>query len=69
MKPSARLKLATVVFTIFWIAAMLWWSGSLERANIIVTTICGAVAGYGWYRFMRWQLSRSQLPARSGQGI
>ena len=55
MKPSARLKLATVFFIVFWTAAMLWWSGSLEWANIITTAIGGAVAGYSWYRFMRWQ--------------
>jgi hypothetical protein len=65
MKPSVRLKLGTVFFTVFWIAAMLWWSGSFERASIIITAICGAIVGYGWYRFMRWQLRRSQVPQRS----
>ena len=44
---------------------MLWWSGSFERANIVATAICGAALGYGWYRFMRWQLSRSLVPERS----
>jgi hypothetical protein len=66
MKPSARLKLGSVFFAVLWILAMLWWSGSFERANIIATAICGAAVGYGWYRFMRWQLSRSLVPERSG---
>ncbi len=66
LKPSTQLKLGSVFFTVFWIVAMLRWSGSLEPANIIITTICGAAAGYGWYRVMRWQLSRSFVPERSG---
>ncbi len=65
MKPSAHLKLGSVFFAAFWIVAMLRWSGSLEPANVIITTICGAAAGYGWYRLMRWQLSRSFVPERS----
>ena len=40
---------------------MLWWSGSLERANVIILTICGAAAGYAWYRAMRWQFRRMRL--------
>jgi hypothetical protein len=66
MNPSTRLKLGSVVFAVFWIAAMLWWDGSFERANVITTTIFGAVLGYGWYRFMRWRLSHGQAPSRSG---
>jgi hypothetical protein len=45
---------------------MLWWSGSFERVNIIMLTICGAVAGYAWYRAMRWQLPRGRVPSRHG---
>jgi hypothetical protein len=67
MKPSARLKLGSVFFAVFWILAMLWWSGSFQRANIIATTICGGAVGYGWYRFMRWQVSRSSVLPRCGQ--
>jgi hypothetical protein len=27
----------------------------LEPANIIILSVCGALAGYFWYRAMRWQ--------------
>jgi asparagine N-glycosylation enzyme membrane subunit Stt3 len=68
LKPSTSLKLGSVFFTIFWIVAMLRWSGSMERANIVMTMICGVAAGYGWYRCMRWQVLRSSVLQRSGQG-
>jgi hypothetical protein len=67
LKPSIQLKLGSVFFAVFWIVAMLRWSGSIEGANIVMTTICGAAAGYGWYRCMRWQVSRSSVLQRSGQ--
>ncbi|MGB8605997.1 hypothetical protein [Bradyrhizobium sp.] len=61
MDPATRLKLSAVVFTVLWTGWMLWWSGSLERANVIILTICGAAAGYAWYRAMRWQFRRMRL--------
>ena len=33
---------------------MLWWSGTLQPASVIFTVIGGCVAGYLWYRLMRW---------------
>ena len=66
LKPSSQLKLGSVFFTVFWIVAMLRGSGSMERANIVMTTICAVAAGYGWYRCMRWQVSRSSVLQRSG---
>jgi hypothetical protein len=62
--PSARLKLCSVFFTIFWIVGMLWWSQSIDVVNVIMLTICGVLVGYFWYRAMRWQLPRGQIPAR-----
>lgn len=64
LKPSIQLKLGSVFFAVFWILAMLRWSGSMERANIV---ICGVAAGYGWYRCTRWQVPRSSVLQRSGQ--
>ena len=40
-------------FAVLWSGWMLWWSGSFEPANIIILSVCGAVAGYLWYRAMR----------------
>ena len=55
MNPIARLKLSSALFTVLWTGAMLWWSGAYAPANIIILSICGALAGYFWYRAMRWQ--------------
>lgn len=63
--PVTSLKLGAIAFTVLWIGWMLWWSGSFDRVNIIMLTICGCVAGYGWYRAMRWQFQRSGLLPRN----
>jgi hypothetical protein len=55
MNPITRLQLSSVLFTVLWTGGMLWWSGAFEPANIIILSICGALAGYFWYRAMRWQ--------------
>jgi glycopeptide antibiotics resistance protein len=57
--PLARLKLSAVAFAVLWTGWMLWWSGSFDRANVIILTICGIVAGYVWYRCMRWYFQRT----------
>ena len=67
MDPTTRLKLSGAAFTILWTGWMLWWSGSFDLANIIITAICGVVAGYAWYRVMRWQFRRTGLLPRDGQ--
>jgi hypothetical protein len=64
MYPSTRLKLCSMFFTVFWIVGMLWWSGSIDGANIIMLTICGPLVGYFWYRAMRWQIPSGRIPAR-----
>jgi hypothetical protein len=61
--PSTPLKLAAVAFAVLWTLWMLWWSGSLDRANVLMLTICGAVAGYLWYLAMRWLFARMHLDA------
>jgi hypothetical protein len=62
--PDTRLKLSAVAFTVLWTGWMLWWSGSYDRVNIIMLTICGVAVGYGWYRAMRWQFRRIGLLPR-----
>ena len=48
---------------------MLWWSGAFEPANIIILSICGALAGYFWYRAMRWQFQlMGMLPRNDSAG-
>jgi hypothetical protein len=54
MNPTKQLKLSAIAFTVVWAGWMLWWSGSLDPANVIILAICGAAAGYFWYRAMRW---------------
>ncbi|MEO8322408.1 MAG: hypothetical protein ABI561_29220 [Bradyrhizobium sp.] len=53
--PASSLKFSSVLFTVLWTGGMLWWSGLYDPANIIILPICGALAGYLWYRAMRWQ--------------
>jgi hypothetical protein len=65
MNPVTSLKLSAIAFTVLWTGWMLWWGGSFERANIILLTICGIVAGYVWYRAMRWQFQRSGMLPRN----
>jgi len=66
MYPTARLKLGAVVFTVLWVVWMVWWSGSFDRVNVIMLAISGVVAGYVWYRVMRWRLPRGRVPSRHG---
>ena len=61
MTPSTPLKLGAVAFAVLWTLWMLWWSGSLDRVNVAMLTICGAVAGYAWYLAMRWLFQRMRL--------
>ena len=64
MDQAKRLKFGAIFFTIFWVGAMLWWSGEHHPANIVILTICGSIAGYLWYLAMRWTFQR--LPPLNG---
>jgi hypothetical protein len=62
MSPVTRLKAGALVFTVLWTGWMLWWSGSFDAANIVMLAICGGLAGYLWYRFMRyWLIDRTNM--------
>ena len=54
MKPTIPLKLSAIAFTVLWSGLMLWVGGSYEPAIIIMLAFCGSVAGFLWYRAMRW---------------
>jgi hypothetical protein len=58
MDQAKRLKSGAIAFTIFWVGAMLWWSGEHHPANIVILTICGSIAGYLWYLAMRLTFQR-----------
>jgi hypothetical protein len=64
MNPATSLKYSAIAFTVLWIGWMLWWSGSFEWANVIILTVSGIVAGYLWYRAMRWYFQRRGLLPR-----
>jgi uncharacterized membrane protein len=67
MDQAKRLKWGSIGFSIFWVAAMIWWSGEYHPANIIILSVCGAAAGYFWYRAMTWSFRRMRLlPDASG---
>jgi len=52
------------MFTVLWTGWMLWSSGSLDRVNVILMTICGTAAGYAWYPRHALAIS-AQRPAHS----
>ena len=64
MTPSTPLKLGAIAFAVLWTFWMLWWSGSLDRVNVTMLTICGGAVGYFWYRAVRWQFRRIGLLPR-----
>ena len=65
MNPDVSLKWSAVAFAIFWSGGMLWWSGVYDAPNIIILPICGSIAGYLWYRIMRWQFRRGGMLPRT----
>jgi len=68
MTPLVRLRLGAVLFSVCWIVGMLWWNGSFEPSNLIVTTVIGVAVGYFWYRFMRRRLPPLPLPSEQSTG-
>ncbi|MBR1123001.1 hypothetical protein JQ628_15855 [Bradyrhizobium lablabi] len=59
-----RLKWGSIAFAVLWTGWMIWWSGDFGPANIVILAICGAAAGYLWYRLMCWQFRRMGMLAR-----
>jgi hypothetical protein len=68
MNPTTGLRLSAIFFTVFWTAGMVWLSRTSAPASVILTVIGGCIAGYLWYRTMRWLLTVRRVPsaARSG---
>lgn len=61
MDQAKRLKLGAIFFAVFWVGGMLWWSGELRPANIVIVAVCGAVGGYLWYLAMHWMFQAMRL--------
>jgi glycopeptide antibiotics resistance protein len=68
LKPTTLLKLSAIAFTVLWSGWMLWWSGSYDSVNITILAVCGAIAGYIWYRVMRWSFRRMSILPQDGIG-
>jgi hypothetical protein len=54
MKPAVPLVLCSIAFAVLWTGGMLWSSGTIDRANVIILSVCGAFAGVAWNYAMRW---------------
>jgi hypothetical protein len=69
-KANRSLKRGATVAAILWTCWMIWWSGSLAPADIIILSICGAAFGYVWYVAMRFVLAHMRrLPRDSDDGV
>ncbi len=64
MSPLICQRVSAVLFAVGWTAWMMWWSGSLAPANIVLLALVGSGTGYLWYRVMRWQWARRYMLAR-----
>ena len=62
MYNERRLKLMSVLLTVFWTAAMVWWLGDYDPPHILIMTIGGALVGLSWYFSMRWFSRRYPKP-------
>ncbi|MFB9265121.1 hypothetical protein ACFFWD_18515 [Bradyrhizobium erythrophlei] len=61
MKPAVPLKLCSIAFAVLWTCGMLWSSGEIDRANVIILSICGALAGVGVHYAMHWVFQYTHL--------
>ena len=66
MTPTIPLKLSAFAFAVLWSGWMMWLSH--EPATLFITAICGSVAGYLWYRIMRWCFRLMRLLPDIGAG-
>ena len=61
MKPAALLTFCSIAFAVLWTCGMLWSSGTIDLANVMILSACGAFAGVAWYYAMRWVFQLMQL--------
>jgi hypothetical protein len=65
MNPANTLKFSSALFAVLWAGWMVWWSGDFAVVNIVILTVCGAIAGWLWFLAMRWYFRRSGLLPRA----
>jgi hypothetical protein len=63
---TTSLKWSAILFAVLWTVWMVWWSASVQPANVIIFAICGVLVGYFWYRGMRRFFSRARLSSEAG---
>jgi hypothetical protein len=68
MNSTTSLKWSSIVFAVIWTIWMVWWSGSLQPADVGILAICGVLVGYLWYLGMRWYFRRTQLSSAADRG-
>ncbi len=56
MNPTTPLKLCSLVFAVMWTGWMLWANEPVDRANVVMLVVCGALAGSALYYAVRWVL-------------
>jgi hypothetical protein len=54
MNPTTPLKLSSLAFAVLWTGWMLWANEPVDRANVVMLVVCGALAGSAWYYAVRW---------------
>jgi len=63
MSSQSRLVFASIMFAVLWGAAMILWTGN-DTANVVILTICAAIAGALWYvamrKFTNWQAGQGK---------
>jgi hypothetical protein len=57
------LKLGAIAFAVLWAGWMMLSSGSQDLVSITILAACAALAGYAWYRMMRWSFRHMMQPA------
>jgi hypothetical protein len=64
---TTSLKWSAILFAVLWTVWMVWWSGSIEPANVVILAICGVLVGYFWYLGMRRFFARARLSSAAGE--
>ena len=63
MNPHKRLVLASITFTLLFLAANLalsiWFAGGYDSRRLVIWTMSGLLAGVLWYFGMRFWMRRS----------
>jgi hypothetical protein len=59
--PTLALRFGAIAFAVLWAGWMMLSSGSLDAVSMTILIVCAGLAGYAWYRVMRWSFRRIML--------